>query len=66
MIDFILMLYISKLKTNTIYIYSDTDSFFYAIRPADIYGRMHANKQHLDVSESVREGLRANANNHFC
>ncbi|MFM7986784.1 MAG: hypothetical protein ACKPKO_46465, partial [Candidatus Fonsibacter sp.] len=43
-------------------IYSDTDSLVYSIQNVDIYEWIKQNKQHFDLSDSIRPDMKDNTN----
>jgi hypothetical protein len=43
-------------------IYSDTDSLVYRIEHDDIYEWIKENKEHFDLSDSIRSDLKDNTN----
>jgi len=43
-------------------IYSDTDSLVYRIEHDDIYDWIKENKEHFDLSDSIRQDLKDNTN----
>ena len=49
-------------KDNYTWIYSDTDSLVYSIQHHDIYGWIKNNKQHFDLSDSLRHDMKDNDN----
>jgi hypothetical protein len=43
-------------------LYSDTDSMVYQIFTEDIYEWVKQNRQHFDLSDSIRKGMKDNTN----